>query len=512
MRNICLIFEVHQPYRLNEESSPTGDWTTFMNKFNMELDREVFRRALKKCYLPASRIILEVVKECRSKGKKVGVSFSLSGVFLEQAEMWGRDFLDVIEELLSLEAVELLCQTYYHSLASLFKDHEEFKAQVEMHRKAIEERFGVRPNTFENTELLYNNKIASTIHAMGFKTMIIEGVKRVLRWRSPNYVYKARGCDLRLLLRHYMLSDDIAFRFSSKNWDKYPLTADKYLNWIQMCSGHYVLIFVDFETFGEHHPPESGIHEFLKHLLLIGVDRGINFLKPSEISEKYEPVDELSVPEHNTISWADEEKNTSAWLNNRFQVVSFQKLENLKELLYALGDNELLRAWRLLQISDHLYYMSSKGGGAGVVHNYFSPFKDPLNAYNVLMCALIELECEAKRRLFKKSGRAYSYITRDVRGKEFHFFESWGKPLNIMARNLAEFLEVLRTVSMKSIRYHQSRGDFFRWINYTVGDHVLAKKIREIEPEDPKIREKLVKFIERRLEKLARLEERHYDS
>jgi len=504
MRDVCLILELHQPYRLNKATHSTGSWDTFWNLFDVELDKEVFSRALKKCYLPVSRIVLDVVKEYKKKGKEISISLSPSGVFLEQAERWGKEFLDRIEELLSLESVELLCQTYYHSLASLFKDHDEFRVQVEMHRKAIEERFGVKPVTFENTELLYNDRIGHTIHEMGFKTIITEGVERVLGWRSPNYVYKAKGCSLRILLRHYMLSDDIAFRFSSRTWDKYPLTADKYLDWIQMCSGQCVLVFVDFETFGEHHYPESGIHEFLRHLLLMSEKRGINFIKPSEVAEKYEPVGELSVPEYDTISWADQEKDTSAWLNNQLQMTSFEKLENIKELLYALGDDELLRAWRVLQISDHLYYMSSKGGGAGVVHKYFSPFKEPLSAYNVFMCAFMELEYEVKRRLFR-SKRAYNYVMRDVGGREFRFFESWDKPLDIIVKNLREFIDALKTVSIKSIKYHQRRGDFFRWIDHVIGDHALAKRIRSVDSQDPRVREKLIKLVERRLARLAKL-------
>jgi len=507
VKNICLIFEVHQPYRLSGAFYSTENWDTLLNLFDSELDREVFLRALKKCYLPASRIILDVVRRYKRENKEIGISFSFSGVFLEQAEKWGKEFLSIVEELVSLKAVELLCQTYYHSLASLFRDLEEFKAQVEMHRKTIEERFGVKPITFENTELIYNDKIGRTVYDLGFKTIIAEGVKKILGWRSPNYVYKAKGCNLRILLRHYMLSDDIAFRFSSRTWDKYPLTADKYLDWIQMCEGQYTLIFVDFETFGEHHYPETGIHEFLRHLLLIGIKRNLNFVKPSEIIEKFQPVGEFSVPEYNTISWADEEKDTSAWLNNQFQVMAFKKLEDLKELLYALGDNELLKMWRTLQISDHLYYMSSKGGGAGVVHDYFSPFKEPLRAYNTFICILLGLEREAKRRLFK-SERAYKYVTRNVGEKGFRFFKSWSEPLDIVARSLPEFLENLKTVPIESIRYHQGRGDFFRWIDSVVGDHALAKKTRSVEPSDPRIRRKLIRLIERRLNKLAKLRRR----
>lgn len=502
MPDICLVFETHQPYRLRRASYVTESWNTVANHFDRELDRKVFKEALRECYLPSARIILDVCKKLRREGLQIKVAFSPSGVFIEQAKRWGREFLKILDKLLSLDALEILSQTYYHSLASLFHDFTEFKEQVKMHRELIIEEFGVKPNVFENTELIYNDVIASIIKDLGFRAIVTEGTERILGWRSPNYLYRARSSGLPVLLRNYRLSDDIAFRFSSRDWDQYPLTADKYVAWLAATPGQYILIFVDYETFGEHHPPETGIHEFLRSLLLkIARHPNLYLATPSDVLRSHAPVGDINVPKEMTVSWADVERDTSAWLGNGLQRHAFYRLECLYELLKFLGDKELLRMWRLLQISDHLYYMSMKGGGAGVVHEYFSPYGSAFEAYNAYLATLMQLEYELKRRIFA-SKRALDYVLRDVTGREFKFYISLGSFTGIKARNLKEFLEALKTVDIKSLRYHQERGDFFRWIDEVIGDHELARRIRAIDPGNEFLRSLLVDVLKQRLTEL----------
>ncbi|MGC8850345.1 MAG: glycoside hydrolase family 57 protein, partial [Candidatus Bathyarchaeia archaeon] len=267
MPDICLGFEVHQPYRINKDfQEEMGRGKSVEQLFDIYFDNEwnksILERVANKCYIPVNEIILRNIEYFRREKKQFKVAFSLSGVLIEQLERWAPDALDSFKRLTESGCVELLDQTYYHSLSSLFSEEkEEFVEQVVLHSRLIKDAFGVKPSIFENTEFIYNNSIAKTLERMGYKGVFTEGAERILGWRSPNYVYKADGANIALLLRNYRLSDDIAFRFSARDWSGWPLTADKYAAWLSATPGQCINIFVDYETFGEHQWPETGIME-----------------------------------------------------------------------------------------------------------------------------------------------------------------------------------------------------------------------------------------------------------
>jgi alpha-amylase len=280
------VFEVHQPYRLNPRSYERLVEKALRGSleirdvedalFDDELNRRVFNRVADSCYIPATRIIIESIERLKNNDKKFKVSFSISGVFLEQALMWRKDLVEVFQRAVNTGMVELIEQTYYHSLAAFIPHYgfEELRDQVFEHRRITRELFNYEPISVENTEFTYNNDIACFFENIGFKAVLTEGVDWILGWRSPNYVYRARGCNIPVLTRNYRLSDDVGFRFSDRHWDQYPLTADKYAEWLSKTPGDVVLIAVDYETFGEHHKAETGILEFLHWLPLEVIRRG----------------------------------------------------------------------------------------------------------------------------------------------------------------------------------------------------------------------------------------------
>jgi len=355
----------------------------------------MLERVSYRCYLPANRIISEIIEESDGRFK---VAFSISGLLLKQAEMWMPEVIDSFQILADTGCVEFIAQTYYHSLASIYKEKDEFRFQVKKHVDIMRKAFGIKPRILENTELIYSDSIGVEAESLGFEAVITEGAERVLNWRSPNYLYKAKDSSLRILTRNYRLSDDIGFRFSARDWVEYPLTADKYSEWIARSSGQYVLVFMDYETFGEHHPAETGIMDFLAWLPREAIKRGIRFLTPSQVIDEYHPVDEVEVPDSNPVSWADEERDLSAWIGNDMQRLCFNRIERLESIVKSSNDRGALEAWRMLQCSDLLYYQSVKGGGAGMVHMYFSPYESPYEAFARHMSALLDLEeyCEGE--------------------------------------------------------------------------------------------------------------------
>lgn len=501
MTDVCFIFEIHQPVRIRRIAKSYNSWKFFDLHIDHELNREVMERVAKKCYLPATRILLNEINRLKKKGYEFKISYSISGIFLEQAQKIIPDFIDLLHKIIETGNVELLSQTYYHSIASLFSEKNEFIEQIKMHRETINEVFGVKTQVFENTELIYNDTIAHIISKLNFKAIITEGVERILQWRSPNYVYKAKGTNLKLLFRNYKLSDDIAFRFSSTWWEEYPLTADKYAYWLNCTPGQCIIIFIDYETFGEHHWPETGIHEFLKWLPReIAQQSNLTPSTPSEIIAKYPPVDEISIPEEHTISWADIERDTSAWLSNQMQILCFNKLQELEPLIKILGDKDLLKAWRILQISDHLYYMATKHGGPKLVHNYFSYYGDPLEAFTSYFSTLLDLESEVYKRLNRRKRKIRSI--KAPKGKEFIFRNKYGAPIGLRASNIIEFFKAIKTLDNDSLKRHQQKGDFFRWVADALGDLRLALQIREISPNDPQLKEKLITVLEKRIKEL----------
>lgn len=371
----------------------------FNDESGTSLDNQaIIKKVAGKCYLPANAVILENIKN----HPDFKASYSISGVALEQFEKYAPEVIDSFKALVDTGNIELLSETYYHSLASIYSE-EEFINQVKLHRKKIQELFGVTPSVFRNTELIYSNEIAKMAEEMGYKGILAEGADHILGWRSPAFVYKPVGTgNIKLLLKHYRLSDDIAFRFSQQSWKEWPLTAEKFANWVSSHNGNgdTINLFMDYETFGEHQWEDTGIFEFLRYLpgeILKNPDN--NFITPSEAIDRYEAKGELDIPYH--VSWADTERDLSAWTSNDLQKEALEALYALgKEIVY-IDDQELIEDWRRLQTSDHFYYMCTKWWNDGDVHKYFSPYESPYEAFIAYMNVLQDMRlrlAEAKKK------------------------------------------------------------------------------------------------------------------
>jgi len=512
--DICLMFEVHQPLRLNHNfhldllSRPQvrkGDLIELY--FNQKLNRHVFERVARKCYFPSNNVILEQIDRYKRDRKKFKVAYGISGVLIEQCERWNPDLLDSFKQLAESGCVELLDQPYYHSLASLYGiDRTEFVEQIKMHRQIVKDLFGYEPKVVENTECLYNNAIAKTVEGLGYEATVTEGVERILGWRSPNYVYRAKDSSLRVLLRNYRLSDDIGFRFSSTWWEEWPLTAQKYASWLAATIGRVIVLFVDYETFGEHHWPESGIHDFLRWLPgeVMKWDH-LEWHTPSEVVQRNMPVGEIDVQDFNTISWADLERDPSAWIGNPMQMLCFETLKRLEQPVKATEDEDLIRLWRYLQMSDHLYYMSVKGGGPGDVHCYFNPCGNPIEAFAIYSGVLSDLETRVMSELEKPELSAKRIMRRLPARVGFTFFNKLGQPTDWTVRSLDEFYSALKGVSFKSIQFHMRRGDFGHWLRQVVGEEKLADELESISKErlpSNKLREMVLSAVEARIKEL----------
>ena len=395
-KSVCLYFQVHQPTRLRQyRFFDIGKDSHYYDDF---ANRTILKRIAQKCYLPMNELLLEAIKS--SKGK-LKLAFSISGSALEQFDRYAPEVIDSFKALAETGSVEFLCETYNHSLASL-GSAQEFKHQVTKHKEAVEKYFGITPKTFRNTELIYSDEIGKSVYELGFKTMLTEGARHIMGWRSPNYLYKSDvKSGLKLLLRNYSLSDDIAFRFSDKGWGEWPLTAEKYLGWLKESEGEIVNLFMDYETFGEHQDASCGIFDFMKALFrLVVADADLEFVTPSRAATKHRPVSELEVPE--AISWADEERDLSAWLGNELQQDAYNKLYALEEKL-SLADNEALWAdYGHLQESDHLYYMCTKFFSDGEVHSRFNPYSGPYDAFINYMNVLSDFSIRVDNAVAEK--------------------------------------------------------------------------------------------------------------
>ncbi|MBN1662167.1 MAG: glycoside hydrolase family 57 protein [Deltaproteobacteria bacterium] len=377
MPGICFYFQVHQPLRLRHYSYFDIDHVHAYG--DMEQNRAILNKVSEKCYLPANRMMFDLIE--RHEGA-FRIAYSLSGILLDQLETYRPDVLDSFRQLADTGCVEFLNETYYHSLAFIFSP-EEFKKQVMLHKDRIKTLFGQTADTFRHTEFIYNNDLAAAAEDMGYKCILTEGADKILGWRSPDFVYQPQGCrHLKLLLRNYRLSDDIAFRFSNRQWPEYPLTVDKYAHWIHKAGeeGRIINLFMDYETFGEHQWQETGIFEFMKNLPdALLKQPGFQFQTPREIAADQSPVASLDVPQF--ISWADVERNLTAWLGNALQRDASRTLYDLEQSVVSCGDEQLLHIWRCLQTSDHLYYMCTKWFSDGDVHKYFNPYPSPYDAY-----------------------------------------------------------------------------------------------------------------------------------
>ncbi|MEX0986801.1 MAG: glycoside hydrolase family 57 protein [Bacteroidales bacterium] len=377
MRTICLYFQVHQPFRFRTyRFFDIGNDHYYYDDYTNE---SILRKVAEKCYLPANQLLLNLISKNKGKFK---VAFSISGIAIEQFKLYAPDVLDSFRELAATGKVEFLAETYAHSLSSL-RNKDEFIEQVTEHRSMVKELFGQEPKVFRNTELVYSDDIGATVYKLGFRAMLTEGAKHVLGWKSPNYLYcNAHEPRLKMLLKNFKLSDDIAFRFSNKSWSDYPLTAEKFAGWIKELpkEEETVNLFMDYETFGEHQWSDTGIFEFLKALPnAIFKYTNFTFSTPSEVAEQLQVISAIQVP--HPISWADEERDLSAWLGNEMQKEAFNKLYDLRDKVVQSNNKELEVDFRYLQVSDHFYYMSTKFFSDGEVHSYFNPYKTPYEAF-----------------------------------------------------------------------------------------------------------------------------------
>ena len=385
---VCLYFQVHQPYRLWRDYSFFAIGTD--HRYGDEdLNRTLCQRVARRCYLPAGAVLLRLLRECRGRFR---VAFSLSGVALEQFRRYTPEVLTLFRELVATGGVELLGETDYHSLASVFSPAE-FRAQVRLHEARLGELFGVQPRCFRNTELVYDDRLAAAVEQLGYQAVLAEGAPQLLGWRSPNFVYQpANSFRLKLLLRNYRLSDDVAFRFADTQWTGYPLTPAKYAGWLHQVAGagEVVVLGMDFETFGEHHWASTGILDFLAGLpAAVLAHPDFAFRTPSEVAATIAPTAKLAVP--CPCSWADAAHDLSAWLGNPLQDSASEFAYQLEKPVKAAGDPALLHVWRLLLGSDHFYYMCTKDSDDGAVHRYFNPYASPHAAYVVYQNVLNDL-------------------------------------------------------------------------------------------------------------------------
>ena len=403
---ICLYFQVHQPYRLRDlriTEIGQGD----IDYFDRVKNEQVFRKVAEKCYLPANKLMLDLVETYPD----FRVSYSLSGVFLDQCKEYGPDVLVSFQKLAATGKVEFLAETYYHSLASIIS-LEEYCFQISKHFHTIEELFGMTPKVFRNTELIYNNEIAQIARLMGFHGIIAEGADAMLQGRNPNDLFRPptfrlpahrekiirdhrplpkRARNIAVLLKNYKLSDDVAFRFSDKSWVGYPLDAHTFTDWLMQSGGHSANLFMDYETFGEHQWEDTGIFDFLRSLPGIWEERGIEAVTPSQVIAGWKKDDAHEYDIHNTISWADMERDLSAWTGNHIQDAALHSIYALEEQVKATQNPQLIENWRKLLTSDHFYYMCTKYWSDGDVHKYFSPYDSPYEAYRRYSHALHDL-------------------------------------------------------------------------------------------------------------------------
>ena len=387
MKTVCFYFQVHQPWRLKTyRFFQMGNDHNYLDDFT---NRAIMQKVARECYLPMNALLLNLINE--HKGA-LRCSFSITGSAVEQFKAYAPEVLESFKRLAETGCVEFLAETYSHSLSSLYSV-EEFKQEVKLHSQMLKEEFGVKPTAFRNTELIYSDDIAKAVEDMGFKTMLAEGARHILGWKSPNFVYTdAADNKLRLLLRNYKLSDDIAFRFSNEGWPEWPLTADKYAQWVAAENGDVVNLFMDYETFGEHQKASTGIFDFMKALPQALLNAGVEFATVSEASKKLQPVAVLHCPY--AMSWADEERDVTAWLGNDLQNEAFRKLYALAPKVKKAKNKDFEYVWHFMQNSDHFYYMATKWFSDGDVHSYFNPYGSAYEAFINYMNVLADFEIE----------------------------------------------------------------------------------------------------------------------
>jgi alpha-amylase len=398
MPAVVFYFQVHQPFRLRHFTF--FDIGSGQGYFDDEENRRILQRVAERCYVPVNTLMLEQIEEHAGRFK---IAYSITGTALEQMELWAPEAVKSFQDLAATGCVEFLCETSHHSLASIISP-DEFDAQVLAQSERIERLFGRRPTTLRNTELVVSNAIARRAEELGFAAILGEGADQLLGWRSPHRVYRPEGCEkIKLLLRSYKFSDDIAFRFSNKEWPEWPLNAARFAQWLADVDRRdtFIGLFMDYETFGEHQWEETGILRFMQQLpsAILAHDR-MSFATPAEVAAANEPVARLDIPR--PLSWADAERDLTAWLGNQMQKAAHEALYGLRDevvRLAAAGFPEVLEKWRRLSTSDHVYYMSTKWFSDGDVHKYFSPYATPHDAFISFMNVFDDLARQVRREL-----------------------------------------------------------------------------------------------------------------
>lgn len=383
MKNIFLYLHVHQPQRLRDYTIfDIGQKEDYFSKEN----ENIFNKVAKKSYLPTNYLLQKLLY----KYPEFKINFSITGTFIEQAKEYNPEVLKTFINLAKTKKVDILAETYYHSLAALYSKSE-FERQVLKHIKTISSIFGIKPTYFRNTELIYSNKIAQYVENLNFKGIITEGTEKILHWRSPNYLYRTNtNKGINLLLKNYKLSDDIAWRFSNKNWEEYPLTTDKYIHWLDNTPGETINLFMDYETFGEHQWEDTGIFNFVESFVGKAISKGYTFRLLKDTDKFFKNKGTIDCPFN--ISWADEERDTTAWTENAMQQDMLKKIYALENIIINSKNRKLIDTWRHLQVSDHFYYMCTKWFSDGDAHAYFSPYKSPYQAYNTYNNVYIDLK------------------------------------------------------------------------------------------------------------------------
>lgn len=391
MKAIVLYLHVHQPFRIRHytvfDSGAKHDYFEAPDDTEYN-NQKVMQKVAEKSYLPTNRRLLKLLEE----NPEFRLSLSITGTAIEQMEQWSPESLESFKRLCETGRVEIVAETYHHSLA-FFYSLAEFEMQVDMHKRKIQEVFGQTPKVFRNTELAYNNDLAYWADKAGYKGVLAEGWDPVLDWRSANYVYRPTYTNnIRLLMKNYKLSDDIAFRFGDQEWSEWPLTADKFTDWLSSDQNATNFnLFMDYETFGEHQWEASGIFDFLEHLPKQWLKHEDHtFMTVSEAIDAFEPADTVDMPE--TVTWADTERDLSAWLGNEMQKTSIKALYDLQDGIIASKDLALIEDWRKLQTSDHFYYMCTKWFSDGDIHSYFSPYQTPYEGYMNFMNAFRDMQ------------------------------------------------------------------------------------------------------------------------
>ncbi|WEL19170.1 glycoside hydrolase family 57 protein [Candidatus Nanohalococcus occultus] len=405
MPPVTLSFEVHQPHRLRVDGVKKDADALYDRYFDDEMNEHFFKDVAENCYFPATERLLRAAKELEGTENELKVNFSISTSWIEQAKEYHPELIDMLNSFPD-SSIDFIGQAYFHSLAGLFEDKEEFRWQLNHHREIIEDTFGVTPQVMTNTELIYHNEIGKIAGEEGYKGIFTEGADRILGWRSANHTYKVPEFVAEdspaIMLRNRKLTDDVGYRFSAEWWSEFPLTAEKYAAWIDETEGDMINLFMDYETFGEHHWEGTGILWFLEALPHEFAERDIKFAKVRDVVEENEPVGEFDAFEYNTVSWADQEMDASAWLGNPMQKMLFEKMQDLESKVKKLDDPEIKDVWRKFLTSDHLHHIATKTYEDGNVHNYFSYFDHPHEGFAVITEHLMDFQQQVEKKLASK--------------------------------------------------------------------------------------------------------------